>query len=207
VAMSFEAKRAIQLFPQQPLLYLFAGIADYQLESYSKAIESLEQGKRFVLQNNALLVQFYSNLGDAYHAQKDFVKSEENYDLALELNPDNSLVLNNYAYYLSLRNENLEKAEKMSARAVELDSLNSANLDTYAWVLYKRGKYAEAEIFVVKAIKNGGSTDGTLLEHYGDILFKLGRKDEAIQKWEIAKELGGYSELLDKKLEEGKLYE
>ena len=50
--------------------------------------------------NNVLMVQFNTYLGDAYNRVKNYRLSDESYEKALKLNPENSYVLNNYAYYL-----------------------------------------------------------------------------------------------------------
>ena len=202
-----ESSLAIKLFPHQPILYLFSGLGNYQLRNFEAAIKSFEFGVRFVVDNNALKAQFYSYIGDTYHELKDHSKSDEAYEKALEIEPENSLVLNNYAYYLSLRNENLEKAEKMSKKSIELDKGNSSNLDTYAWILYKLNKFEEAKIWIEKAIQNRGGESAVILEHFGDILYKLNRKEEAFSTWEKAKAKGKGSELLDKKIQNKKLYE
>ena len=61
----------------------------------------------------------------------------------LDLIPDNVVVLNNYSYYLSLR-EDLEKAERMSKQCVELNQTNL--LTKTPWqVLYKLKRFNEAE--------------------------------------------------------------
>jgi len=114
--------------------------------------------------------------------------------------------LNNYAYFLSLRNENLEKAAEMAGRAVELKP-GSANQDTYGWVLYQMGNYDEAAIMIKKAIDNGANSSAVILEHYGDVLWKLDRKEDALDYWKKAKAAGEGSEFLDKKVEEKKMYE
>lgn len=202
-----DSDRAISLFPQQPLLYLFAAISNYQLKAYQHTIELLNRGLNFVVGNNQLKEQFYAYLGDAHHQLKNYAQSDKAYDASLRLNPENAIVLNNYAYYLSLRGENLQKAEQMAQRSVKLDSTNSANLDTYGWVLYKLNKLEDAKIWVYKAILHGGENNPTLLEHYGDILYKLGETAEAIKYWQRASEAGKGSDLLEKKLNEKKLYE
>ena len=92
----------------------------------------------------------------------------------LEINPKDTYVLNNYSYYLSLRNMDLDKAEAMSRKANELDPNNGNSQDTYAWILYASKKYTEAKEWIEKAILNGGEKNAVILEHYGDILFKLG---------------------------------
>ena len=199
--------RALELFPQQPMLYLFAALSNFQLKNFRESIRLLELGLNFVVDNEFMLEQFYSYLGDAYNELHHHEESDRYYELVLEINPENSVVLNNYAYYLSLRNEKLEKAETLAKKAVELDPENSANLDTYGWVLYKSGKYEEAEIWIKKALEKDGEKDDTLLEHYGDVLFKLGKENEALNYWKKAGQNDKGSELLDKKIEDGKLYE
>jgi Tfp pilus assembly protein PilF len=57
--------------------------------------------------------QFYAHLGDCYYQLDSVQKAFTMFDKVLELNPDDSFVLNNYAYFLALRNENLSKAENV----------------------------------------------------------------------------------------------
>jgi len=116
-------------------------------------------------------------------------------------------VLNNYAYYLSLRNEKLDKAELMSRKAVELDPGNGSNMDTYGWVLYKEGKYEDAKEWIGKAMENGEDTSAVVLEHYGDVMWQLGDKKEAQKYWEKAQKAGKGSEFLEKKVRDKMLYE
>jgi len=182
-----EANQVIELFPNQPLPYLMGGIAYYQLKEYEKAADILETGKDFVAGNTALLEEFYNYLGEIYHSMKNYDACFLAYDKVLSLNPENSIVLNNYAYYLSLQKKDLQKAERMARHAVNLDPKNSNNLDTYAWVLYQEGKYDEALKWQQKALENGGNTSDTVLEHFGKILEKLGRNEEAQQYFEMAK--------------------
>jgi len=206
-ALAKDSEDVIDLFPSYPLPYFFAGIGNFQLKDYVKAKAYLESGKDFVVNNDALLEQFYSTLGDTYNELEQYEASYKAYDQALKINPENSIVLNNYAYYLSLRSVNLEKAAEMAKKAVELDPYNSSNLDTYAWVLYKQQKYQDALEWIKKAINNGGDSSGVVLEHYGDILYKTGKNKEALKYWKLAKEKKDHSELLDKKIADGRLYE
>lgn len=202
-----DSEECIDYFPNYPLPYFFAGVGNFQLRDFVKAKAFLESGKEFVVNNNALLEQYYSTLGDTYNELENFEASYESYDKVLKLNPENSVVLNNYAYYLSLRNTNLDKAKTMAAKSVESDPYNSSNLDTYAWVLYKLQDYKEALEWIKKAYNNGGSSSGAILEHYGDILYKLGKESEAFEFWEKAKDTTEYSDFLEKKLVDKKLYE
>jgi tetratricopeptide (TPR) repeat protein len=205
-AMEKESKEAIELFPNQALPYFFNGASNVQLKNYQQAVDVLTEGKNFVF-DKLLLAQFYANIGDAQNQLRNYTASDSAYNKALETDPNNVYVLNNYAYYLSLRNVNLEKAEQMSKKTNELEPNNNSYQDTYGWILYQMKKYDDAKIWIGKAVDNGGRNNGTLLEHYGDVLYQLGDKENAIKYWQDAKKAGGTSDLIEKKIIEKKLYE
>ncbi len=200
-----ESQRVMDLFPLLPLPYLYNGISLMELKQTDQAIGILNKGVKLVFGNDLLVAQFYNTLGDAYNRAKQYKLSDESFDKALKLDSENSLALNNYAYYLSVRGENLDKAEKMAKKATELDPQNSANMDTYGWVLFKQGKYEQAKTWVEKAINVRKADDPELLEHYGDILFKLGNPDKALENWQKAYNAGGKNEQLLEKIREKKL--
>jgi predicted Zn-dependent protease len=200
-------KRAIDLFPDQPVPFLFAGIARFELKKYEEAIKDFNHGVKLVANNDELESEFYMYLGDTYHSLKDTAESDKAYEKSLSIKGDNAFVLNNYAYYLSLRNQKLDKAETMSKKAVTLDPKNSSFLDTYGWVLYKLQRYNDARTWVGKALEDKDSVSAEVMEHYGDILFKLGDTGQAIDYWQKAKAKGPGSALLDKKIAEKKLLE
>ncbi len=202
-----ESEKAFNLFPTNPVYYFFNGIANSQLKNYKKAIRSLEMGLEFVIENPPLLAQFYSSLGDTYHSTKQHQKSDSLYDLALNIEPENVQVLNNYSYYLSLRNHDIERAIEMSKKSNEISPNNASFQDTYAWILYQQKEYKEAKIWLQKAYENGGNLSPVITEHYGDVCFQLGDKEQALIFWQKAKSLGEGSKYLDKKIAEKILYE
>ncbi len=202
-----DGQTALSIFPNQAVLYLYTGIGFAQTGQHEKAITYLNNTLDLETENKEILMQVYSMLGDSYNALKKFRESDQSYIKALEIDPRNSYVLNNYAYYLSLRGENLEEAEKMSRRSIELDPGNSSSEDTYAWILFRLKKYQEAKVWIEKALANGSGSNATQTEHYGDILYFLGEKDKAIEQWQKAKSLGSKSNTLDKKLNEKKYVE
>ena len=201
-----HAVEALKYYPTQPIFYWFAGIAYAYDKQDETAITYFEKGRKFVT-DKKLLADFDSYLGDLYHSTGETEKAFQAYARVLETDPDNALVLNNYAYYLSLRSEQLDKALTMARHAVELESKSPIYLDTYAWVLYKSGDYANAEIQMQQALKLMKSPDGTYYEHYGDILYQLNRKTEALDYWNKAAKAGGGSKLLEQKIKDKKLYE
>lgn len=206
--MAKRSEEAIALFPIQPTLYYFNGLSNSQLKKYDEAINALEAGKELVVDNEPLLVQFYANLGDAYFENGNYSSSFSSYEKALEKDPKNVYVLNNYSYFLSLAEQNLEKAEKMALLANELSPNNLSYLDTYAWVLFKKGEYLQAKETMDKAFSIGGKNNGTLLEHYGDILYRLGEKQLALEYWNKAFEKGSEDQqALQQKIKRGSLDE
>ncbi len=196
---------ALEIFPNQASLYYFRGAANMLKKNYKEAVFHLEQGKKLSTSNPDLQTIFLSQLGDAYNSLKNYDKSEQNYEAALAINPNNEYVLNNYSYFLSLRKEKLDLAKKMSARLVKNNPTSATYLDTYAWVLYMLGDYKEALKYLERALQHDPS--GVIFEHYGDILFKLGDTDKAVVQWQKAKGLNDTSDLIDKKIADKKLYE
>ncbi|PKP51689.1 MAG: hypothetical protein CVT95_00270 [Bacteroidetes bacterium HGW-Bacteroidetes-12] len=174
-----DSKKAIELFPNQPIFYFFYGLTNLQKKNFQEAIDYFEIGKDFVLDNPQLLAQFYASLGDAYNGSKSYEKSDAAYEKALKIEPKNVYVLNNYSYYLSLRKEKLERAEQLSALCNELEPNQPNYQDTYAWILYTQGKFVQAKDWLEKAV----------------------------ELWEKAKNLKGESPYLDKKIADKKLYE
>jgi tetratricopeptide (TPR) repeat protein len=201
------SKRAIDLFPNQPTVYLTYGIGLSQQGNNEEAIEYLKLGKGLVIENQSLKSQFYSSLGDCYHSIKDNANSDKNYNQALELDPNNVIVLNNYSYYLSVRNENLALAKTMSAKSNNLAPNQASFQDTYAWILFQLKEYDNALIWIEKAIENSTTPSGEILEHKGDILFKKNDLTEAVKYWEKAKLKGGASLKIDKKINDKTYYE
>jgi tetratricopeptide (TPR) repeat protein len=146
-------------------------------------------------------------LGDAYNAIKEYEKSDEAYEAALDFDPESDHVLNNYSYFLSIRKEKLDLALEMSSKVVKRNPDNATYLDTHAWVLYNMGRFEEAKKYIEEAIKQDENVSGTIIEHYGDILFKLGDVNMAVEQWEKAKKMNVDSDLIDKKIADRKLYE
>ena len=198
-AVRDHAVAALKYYPMQPVFYWYAGVANAVLENNEDAINYLEKGRRYT-SDKMQMSEFDAFLGDIYHQQGNEDKAFDAYDRTLRNNPDNAMVLNNYAYYLSLKGERLEEALEMAIRANDLAPDNVYYTDTYAWVLYKLGRYKEAEKMMKKCLGLEKNPSGANLEHYGDILLKLGKESEAMEYWKKAQQAGGASKELDQKL-------
>jgi tetratricopeptide (TPR) repeat protein len=206
-SLAADGEVFIELYPIQPMGYLMGGTGYLLTEQYQKGIDLLEAGLDFVMDNPQLEEQFYTSLADGYHRLNDHRKSDMYFDKAMEINPRNPTVLNNYAYYLSVRGVQLEKALEMTETCNRLVPNNAVFLDTWAWVLYKKGNYALALEKIEKCLSLGGAESGEVLDHYGDILFKLGRTDDAVAQWTKAASKSDAPQGIDQKIKDKKIYE
>jgi len=202
-----DGQEALSIFPNQAWMNYLVGVALAQKKEYNKALDYINNVPSLETQDNGLLSQSYSVAGDCYHSMKDYKKSDEAYTKSIEYNPDNAYTLNNFAYYLSLRGEQLDKAAQMSKHSNDLQPSSASFEDTYAWILFKQKKYTEAKVWIEKALANDKTKNATQVEHYGDILFFLNDADGALQNWKKAKQLGGQSPELDRKINEKKYTE
>jgi tetratricopeptide (TPR) repeat protein len=198
--------RAIDNLPKLPLWYFYRGIAQFQLADYTDALTSYKKGLPFISADQAnLKSDFYAQIADTYFKVEKKDSAFVYYELSLAANPANIMVMNNYAYYLSLEKTELKKAERMSAKTVELEPKNSTYLDTYAWILYQEGNYSLAKFYIERAIDNlkKDEENGVILEHYGDILWMSGTGNEAksLEMWQKSYDAGNKPDELKKKIE------
>jgi tetratricopeptide (TPR) repeat protein len=204
--METESEKAIELFPSQPLLYVLNSISLIQAKAYEKALKSLETGQNYVV-DKKMEAQYELYKAEAYYNLNKRNEAFASFDKVIEIEPDNFVALNNYAYYLSVQGEQLDKAESMSSRVVLANPDNATYLDTHAWVLFKRKEYKLAKHYIETALSNGGNLNDVIVEHYGDILFMLEDVDGAVSNWNKSKELGNQSEILQKKIDEKRFIE
>lgn len=205
--MSEHSNNAIELFPNYANFYYLNGLANFLLKDNTKAINSFTKSLPLIIDDNALKIQVLTYLGDAYYRLKKYEQSDSTFDEVLKIDKTNNYVLNNYSYYLSLRNTKLKKAEEMSKKCIDKNPNNYTYIDTYAWVLYKQNNYEKAIEYLKKAVNLGGNKSAVILEHLGDALYKNNNIPEAIEYWKKAKTVGKGTKFLDDKIKYQKLIE
>ena len=196
--------RAIENLPKSSAWYFYRGIAEFQLANYPAALVSYKTGLTLIAADQLdLKSDFYAQIADTYFKVEKKDSAFANYEQALAANPKNILVMNNYAYYLSLGKNELKKAERMSAKTVELEPKNSTYLDTYAWILYQQANYSLAKYYIERAMDNMKKDEepGVILEHYGDILWMTKNDDKALKMWQKSYESGNKTDDLKKKID------
>ena len=108
---------------------------------------------------------------------------------ALELKPDQPLVLNYLGYSWIDRGENLDRGLKMIEKAVELRPEDGYIIDSLGWAHYRMGDYAAAVQQLEKATELVPE-DPTINDHLGDAYWQTGRLVEARYQWRRALQFG-----------------
>lgn len=160
------------------------GYTLHQLKRGREAIPHLKDALRIQPNNIDLL----STLALVYENLKEWKTSDSLYENILIRSPDNALILNNYAYSLSERDDSLEYAFEMSKKSLSIEPENASYLDTFGWILYKLNKLDEAVDYIRRAIEKEND-NSTLYDHLGDVYYKLGANQKAIEAWQNALKL------------------
>lgn len=196
-ALEEICRRGVNYHPKELMYPYFLGMILSERGEDEEALEVLNKGLRLRSENSrhAVVSDAFVAKGDIYYKMGKYKEAFLAYDSALVYNKDNILCLNNYAYFLSLRNESLDKAEEMSYRAIKAEPENRVYLDTYAWILFMQEKYPEAQEYMDKVVPRDSSehflmtdehTSSAILEHAGDISWMNGDTERAVYLWKMA---------------------
>ena len=150
--------------------------------TYDKAIAAVGIPQR----DNWTLFYFR---GICFERDKQWPKAEADFKRALELVPDQPLVLNYLGYTWVDRGVNLEEALKMLRRAVELRPDDGYIVDSLGWAHFKLGQFAEATQTLERAI-DLKPADPVLNDHLGDAYWRVNRRTEAHFQWNHARDMG-----------------
>lgn len=163
-------RTAVDFGSDDPTYYIYLGMAYTQMDSLKLAVSTYRKGlDKFVplvfsmpssdnkgssdAQPLDEVADMYAYIGDLYHRLGNEKLCYQMYDSCLVLRPNDASVLNNYAYYLSLRKQDLKRAETMSRLSNKREPDNPTYLDTLAWVLYQQKRYAEAKEVMDKVVE------------------------------------------------------
>ncbi len=180
------------------------------LSAYAFTLNQLKDYDNAVIYLNKALalkpddINLLGTLGLIYDNEGKHLQSDSVYQSALKIDSSNALINNNYAYALSERGIQLERALNMVDIALEAEPKNSSYLDTKGWIFYKMGRLEKAKEFIEKAIDAGGES-AVMLEHLGDIVYKIGQQGYAKQLWEKALKLDVTNSELKHKIEKGEI--
>ena len=150
--------------------------------TYDKAIAAVGIPQR----DNWTLFYFR---GICFERDKQWPKAEVDFKKALELYPDQPLVLNYLGYSWVDKGMNLDEAFQMLRKAVELRPNDGYIVDSLGWAHFKLGQYAEATKTLERAV-NLKPSDPVLNDHLGDAYWRVNRRTEARFQWNHARDMG-----------------
>lgn len=210
-------RRGVNYYPEELSYAYFLGLTLYQQQKSQEAVAIFEQGLRSREDNASpqLVSDLFSVLGDIHYQANRPEEAFAAYDSSLVYVENNLSCLNNYAYYLCLREEHLDKAEEMSYRTIKAEPTNPTYLDTYAWILFVKKDYAGARMYMDKVVPPHLSEEellaradlsGNVIEHAGDVYAQCGEMETAFRYWKTAarKADGTCTPSLNKKLKKKK---
>jgi tetratricopeptide (TPR) repeat protein len=131
----------------------------------------------------------YYSRGIALERAGEWKRAEADLEHALELKPDQPLVLNYLGYSWIDRGENLQRGLKMIEKAVELRPEDGYIVDSLGWAHYRLGDYGAAVQYLEKALELVPE-DPTINDHLGDAYWQAGRPVEARYQWRRALQFG-----------------
>ncbi|MBN2892804.1 MAG: hypothetical protein JXL97_13125 [Bacteroidales bacterium] len=183
---------ASELFPAQPLIYLFKGIASIKLNNLDDAYESLIFGKSLVFDQNDLIAYFDFYLSQYFRLQKD--QSNENlyFNSALASASQNCDLLAYFAYYFANNGLYKDKSFNLIGECIlsDIESLNPYIAYIYSFILFKFGDFDSALTYINIAISNSNAENFVYFELLGNIHLKLGNLDLANDAWLKSVNLG-----------------
>jgi tetratricopeptide (TPR) repeat protein len=206
-AMNDDSNKALKYFPEQPLIYILKSVGLLQLKKYGEILSVLDSGVVHAKGDPKILSQLYTYKAEAYYNLKRYNEAFDVFDKVVELDPENYMAMNNYAYYLSIKGERLGIAETLSAKVIQANPDNATYLDTYAWVFFMKKDYKLAKFYMEIALSKATEDSAVLVEHYGDILFYLNEKDNAMTQWKKSLKMGNDSKYLKRKIAEKRYIE
>ncbi len=163
------------------------GLGDLQRrdEAYAEAAEAYSRALELIKIDTANHWVIYYSRGISFERTDRWDQAESDFRKALELRPDQPLVLNYLGYSLVELHRNLEEAQAMIEKAVQQRPDDGYITDSLGWVLYRLGKYEEAVPHMERAVELL-PIDPIINDHLGDVLWKVDRRLEAEFQWRRA---------------------
>jgi Flp pilus assembly protein TadD len=127
----------------------------------------------------------YYSRGIAFERSGRWNLAEADLEHALELKPDQPLVLNYLGYSWIDRGQKLKRGLQMIEKAVALRPEDGYIVDSLGWAHYRLGDYGAAVEYLEKALELVPD-DPTINDHLGDAYWKSGRTIEARYQWRQA---------------------
>ena len=170
-----------EIFKSSFSIQYLIGLAHSRLKQYDEAINYYEKSHLIEPNSSNLL----HSMAILYDATEDWKKSDSIYVHLIGIDSLDAQALNNYAYSLVERDQNLDNALIMARKAIDLEPNNASYLDTIGWIYFKLNKTEKAKHFLKSSLEIV-EDNSVVLEHLGDVLMKDKKLKEAINYYKRA---------------------
>ncbi len=126
---------------------------------------------------------YWYSRGTSYERVKKWPLAEVDLQRALQLSPDQPMILNYLGYSWIDQNKNLKQGLALIEKAVALKPDDGYIVDSLGWAHYKQGNFKDAVRFLERAVELRPE-DPVLNDHLGDALWRVGREREARFQWD-----------------------
>ncbi|MFX0542728.1 tetratricopeptide repeat protein [Roseovarius sp. S4756] len=172
--------------PDVALVHASAGDLYRQNEDFAKAVTAYDAALELYEAREGEVPWFvYYSRAISYERQGEWPDAEADFRRALELSPDEPMVLNYLGYSLVEQREKLDEALAMIERAVEAEPNSGAIVDSLGWAQFRLGRYQEAVVTLERAAELY-AVDPVVNDHLGDAMWAVGRTTEARFQWRRA---------------------
>ncbi len=180
-------KQAVKLAPKNPNV-LFTVSAFYMAQGKNdQAIDYLQK----VIDIDTTSPEPYFRLGLLYEQQGDTEKAMETYRKGLAVNDTHPFMLNNLAWLLASKKNEMDEAARLAGRANELMPSNGPIMDTLGWILYMQGTDTKKAFELVKESEERAPNVPSIQYHLGKMYFDQGKTEEAKKHLDKALEVAG----------------
>ena len=180
-----QLRALAETYPSQPQPHSRLGDVQRRRERYAEAAAAYDLA---VQRSGTLRARHWPLLysrGIARERSENWAGAEADLLKALELAPDQPLILNYLGYSWAEQGKNLDRAKAMLLRATELRPQDGNIADSLGWVLYRLGDLAGAITWLEKAVELEPRSS-VINDHLGDAYWARGRQREARFQWRRA---------------------
>lgn len=172
-------------YPHEISLWQTLGDIYFEQKNYNKTV--LAYSKVIQLKKNKTKYDWgmFFIRGVAYEKQQNWLNAEKDLKMALNLAPNEPMLLNYLGYSWALRHKNLKQAQTMLQKAIDIAPEEGAIRDSLGWVLVLNNQTDLA----IKQLEQAAETipqDPELNYHLGVAYWKVGRYLEAVNQWNEA---------------------
>lgn len=197
-------EKGVELFPSLPFMYYSAAEGSIYAGAIDEALEYLEMGLMYVIDDEEQLGKITLRKGQAYYQNNLFKEGDEAFDKTLNLLKDEGVKLH-ISYLKAKMEKDLKNGLRVAEEIMNKRNLGARNYYEIGYILMKNDNLDRAEKFLTTAVKES-VYNAEIYDLLGDVQLLRKKTDKAIKSWEKALENESRNKNIPKKIEDKKYY-